>query len=370
MTTVGIIFGISKYNKIQKEKEKTRNTIVSIITMDVNPSIEINLNNNKEVVSVKPLNEDSIKLLEDKDFKWNSLEDTMESLITLLKDNDYFNEETNTILINVETSDEELSNLVKDTLDRTTKEKQINTDIVILSVEETEELKDLSMQYGITVSKAYYIEEQIKDEEGLKLEDFKDASLNEIKSKVEDYKEEQERIKKEEEEKKQSSSSSSSSKEVRSGSLKICEGAVYNLSAETAKSESLDTIGADSYSRSFAQTTVHNYNGTCAWETIFYFNKKKYIFYHNVTTGELLYQTSETYFSADIDSVNDVVKNEFVKRFGASKDDVFVEGIDDLLTYDMPNCTATVKYDNKWYTVVINKQSGSVVSFTEGSRYH
>ena len=199
--TAGCIYGINMHNKnlkSQEEQENIRTTIVSTLTIDVNPSIEINLNNENEVVNVKPLNEDSTKLLENTEFKGNSLEETMNILITLLKDNEYLSYETNTILINVESNDEKLSSIVQDSVKKIAKEKEIIIDVVMLSVEETEELKELAVQNNITISKAYYIQEQIKDEEGITFEELKDVSINEIKTKVEDYKEEQERKNKEE----------------------------------------------------------------------------------------------------------------------------------------------------------------------------
>ena len=202
LITAVCIYGINKHNKNldnQKEQEKIRNAIVSTLTIDVNPSIEINLNKDNVVVSVKSLNEDSIKLLENKDFKGETIENAMTTIIDSLKENNYLSEETNTILINVKSEDEKLSNLIQDSVEKITQEKEIVTEVVMLSVEETDELKELAEQNNITIAKAYYIQEQIKDEEGLTFEELKDVSVNEIKTKLEDKK--QEKIKKEQEEK-------------------------------------------------------------------------------------------------------------------------------------------------------------------------
>ena len=203
LITAGCIYGINKHNKnLDNQKEQENNidtTIVSTITIDVNPSIEINLNNENIVVSVNPLNEDSKNILENNDFKGKTIENTMASIIDSLKENNYLIEETNTILINVKSKDDKLSDLVQDSVEKITKEKEITTELVMLCVEETDELKELAEQNNITISKAYYIQEQIKDKEGLTFEEFKDVSVNEIKTKVENKKQEQ--TKKEQEEK-------------------------------------------------------------------------------------------------------------------------------------------------------------------------
>lgn len=199
LVTAGCIYGVVKHNenlRAQEEQERIRNTIVSTLTIDVNPSIEVNLNKDNEVISVKPLSEDSKKLLENTDFKWNSLEDTIGTLITTLKDNAYLDGEAETILINVDSEDKQLLSLVHNSVEKATQEREIAAEVVMLSVKATDELKELAEQNNITVSKAYYIREQIKGAEGLKIEDLKDASISEIKVKAEEKKD---AIKKEEE---------------------------------------------------------------------------------------------------------------------------------------------------------------------------
>ena len=65
LITAGCIYAINKHNKNLDNGKEPENyidtTIVATLTIDVNPSIEINLNSENIVVSVKPLNEDSKK---------------------------------------------------------------------------------------------------------------------------------------------------------------------------------------------------------------------------------------------------------------------------------------------------------------------
>ena len=180
---VGIIFGIVKSNK--KEKVKEDNAIVTTITMDINPSIEINLNKEDKVVSVKALNEDSKKILSDKDFKGNSLEETMDKVVGSLIDEGYLKEESNIILINVESSNKKVSTNVEKIVNKTVSNNKIKCEVIVQSIEVTDEIKELADKYNMTPSKAYYIQEQIKDSD-LKFEDFKEVSISEIKTKVEE----------------------------------------------------------------------------------------------------------------------------------------------------------------------------------------
>ena len=119
-------------------------------------------------------------------------------LVDSLEQNNYLSDENNLILINVDSKDEKLLELVKNKTNESLEKNKVNGEIVIQQVEETSELKELAEKNNITISKAYYIQEQIKNEEGLKVEDFKDTSITEIKEKINNYKQEQEQKKQEE----------------------------------------------------------------------------------------------------------------------------------------------------------------------------
>lgn len=177
--SVGITFGIIKCNS----NKKISNDIVTTITMDINPSIEINLDKDNKVISVKALNSDSKKIISNKNFKGKNLENTINTLVDSLKENGYLNDEKNMILINVESKDEVLNN-VEEVVNKVVEEKKIKCDVVVQQIEVTKELETLARKYDMTPSKAYYIREQIKDNENLQLEDFKNISLEEIVEKV------------------------------------------------------------------------------------------------------------------------------------------------------------------------------------------
>ncbi len=193
-----VLLVFNKDKDLNTEKEKFDNEIVSILTIDVNPSIEINLNKNNIVVSVVALNDDAKVVTNNLNYEKEKLENVLSMLVDSLKQNNYLSDENNLILINVDSKDEKLLELVKNKTNESLEKNKVNGEIVIQQVEETSELKELAEKNNITISKAYYIQEQIKNEEGLKVEDFKDTSITEIKEKINNYKQEQEQKKQEE----------------------------------------------------------------------------------------------------------------------------------------------------------------------------
>ena len=276
--------------------------VASVITIDVNPSIEINLNKNNEVISINALNEDSKKLLKNKKFKDKGLEETLVTLIDLLKENNYLNSDTNTILINVDTDNENLSSIVEDSINKITKEKGINTEIIMLAVLKTPELKELADQNNISISKAYYIQEQIKDEDNLTIADLKDASINDITKMIEEYKKEQENIISETESNNKSTESNTNtnttnnnnSSSSRTGSLTKCEKIKEAISREDAASKAVSTFGARLNPAGYCDvrdaSSVASLapDGTCAFKVDFEYRINKCTYYIDIATGEVM----------------------------------------------------------------------------------
>lgn len=66
------------------KKDKT----VTIITLDINPSIEISLDKNNNVIKIKALNDDAKNIIDD-NYKGKTLDKTFTIMIEKLKDNGF-----------------------------------------------------------------------------------------------------------------------------------------------------------------------------------------------------------------------------------------------------------------------------------------
>ncbi len=76
-------------------------TTDSIITLDVNPSVEIRTNHQNQVLFVSALNEDAKLILGENEFQGRKLEEVLALLMERLIDNNYLNSSKNTILLTV-----------------------------------------------------------------------------------------------------------------------------------------------------------------------------------------------------------------------------------------------------------------------------
>ncbi len=106
----------------------------SYVSLDVNPSIEFQLNRMNRVIGVSSINDDAIPIvqqLEKKSIKGKSLSQAITTTTSVLQDNDYLKEAENFILVNVSSNDENrteiLTEIVDDTLSHIDGSKHVST---------------------------------------------------------------------------------------------------------------------------------------------------------------------------------------------------------------------------------------------------
>lgn len=163
-------------------------TVSTIVTLDVNPSIEIKADQEEIVLDVVALNEDAKIIMDDIEFEGTNLETTVNALIDSMIGNGYINKNTNSVLLSVDNKDENVGNAIKDKLsaeisDLITTESIGGTVISQTVSADDEELSALASQYGITVGKAKLIQTIIKinpDEEFSYYAELNISELNKI----------------------------------------------------------------------------------------------------------------------------------------------------------------------------------------------
>lgn len=167
-----IIVASSTYTilKNRSNKDQESNAVASIIYLDINPSIKIELDKNNKVIKVTPLNEDAKKITND-NYEGKELTETIK-LIKINLEKEGFLKADTTIILNT-------SGQIKEDTVKTILVANLNsTKVIIPKINESS--KKIAKKYNITESKAAYIEETIKENKNLSIEDLKDKSVNEI----------------------------------------------------------------------------------------------------------------------------------------------------------------------------------------------
>lgn len=152
------------------------NRTVSTITLDINPSIRINLNRKGIVKSVIPLNKDAEYVIDN--LKGKTLEDSLDKLTENLIEKDYIKDPHIEIILYTEgnVNNEKVINEVSKSFNR----KEVDTSIIVVESISKED-KELAKKYDISPSKASYINSIKEDNDSIDVEALVEKPVDELK---------------------------------------------------------------------------------------------------------------------------------------------------------------------------------------------
>lgn len=153
------------YSLMIKDAEK----IYATVLIDVNPSIEINVDKKDRVVSVIPRNEDAMLIIDGLDFSGCTVEVAVNAIVGSMLKCGYLNNDNNiegiinSILISVESADENSRSRLREVLageiNGVLNKFSVNGVVLTQSIDTSDDsLNKLAEQYGITQSKAQFIQ--------------------------------------------------------------------------------------------------------------------------------------------------------------------------------------------------------------------
>ena len=138
------------------------NTVASVVSLDVNPSVTLNVNAKETVLSAVPVNEDGGDILAGMDLTGVPLDVAMNAIVGALLTQGYVDELANSILITVEDDDADrgarLQQELTDQTDAILANTSVNGAILSQTIQNSQQLQELSDTYGITTGKAALIQ--------------------------------------------------------------------------------------------------------------------------------------------------------------------------------------------------------------------
>mgnify|MGYP002542489664 CR=1 FL=1 len=141
----------------------SRFSVASTVSLDVNPSIEIQVNEKEHVLQVNPKNEDGRKVVGNMDFSGSSLDVTVNALIGSMLRNGYLNENANSILVSVDSADQVKGAALRDRLageiNSLLQTDSFSGAVLSQTVAADDSLQQLADEYGISLGKAQLIQE-------------------------------------------------------------------------------------------------------------------------------------------------------------------------------------------------------------------
>lgn len=161
------------------------NGVASIVSLDVNPSIELKVNKNEKVLSATPMNDDAKEILDGMNLKGTQADVAMNAIIGSLLQHGYVDELANSILITVEDDDqargEKLQQALTEQADAALASAQVNGAILSQVMAHSDDLSKKAQEYGISAGKAALIQAVVEGSNNTKtFEDLVGLSINEL----------------------------------------------------------------------------------------------------------------------------------------------------------------------------------------------
>lgn len=150
----------------------------SVIGIDVNPSVELSINQKSRILTAEALNEDAKEILSDMDLKGVDLNVAVNAVIGSMVTHGYLDETENAILVTVNNDSvskaSKLRSSVVGDIETTLKEHQVQAVVYDQqAAPEDDEVSELAKEYGISYGKAYFLKELIAQNKNLTMDDMK-----------------------------------------------------------------------------------------------------------------------------------------------------------------------------------------------------
>ncbi len=166
------------------------NQLVSSVSLDVNPSVNIQLDRNEKVIDVIPFNEDGEKIIGTMDFKGSDLTVTINALVGSMLRNGFLSDIQNSVLVTVEgenhDKNEQIRKRVEDEISAVLNGGNFEAAIVKQEInDEDDALEDFAKKHNISEGKAKLVHEIAKELPHHTPEELAKLSINELNILVE-----------------------------------------------------------------------------------------------------------------------------------------------------------------------------------------
>ena len=177
LVIAGGAYGVGRYQQ--------SNAVASVVSLDVNPSIELTLNSKEKVLSATALNSDAVAVLDGMDLVGDDLNKAMNAIIGSLVQNGYVDELANSIPSTVEDDDAARAAALQQKLNAEAEAilsgAKVNGAILSQTLTVSTQLQEQADAYGISTGKAALIQAIVDASAGTQtFEGLVGLSINEL----------------------------------------------------------------------------------------------------------------------------------------------------------------------------------------------
>lgn len=314
------------------------NAVASLVSLDVNPSIQLEVNKNEKVLSATPMNDDGAEILDGMDLKGTQADVAMYAIIGSLLQHGYVDELANSILITVEDDDqargEKLQQELTAQADAALANAQVNGAVLAQTLQNSEELSQKAQEYGISTGKAALIQAIVAGSNNTKtFEDLVGLSINELNLLYTA----QAPLEGQTSDSQQNTGTANTAPITTSGSAS--QSAYIGL--EVAKEAALKHAGVSSSQVTFLEAEYDYDDGRMVYEVEFHVKGTEYDYEIDAQTGEVVkYKTEQNGTNTGSSSVN---TSSFIGESTAKAAALSHAGVSESST---TYCNAWLEYDD------------------------
>lgn len=168
------------------------NKMNSVISLDVNPSIEIVANQADKVIQVKALNDDAKKILAEMKLERVDIDVAINAIMGSMIKNGYIDEAKNAILVSVLNKDpkktQALENKIETDIDTTLANSNIEANVVKQNANNDKSIAKQAEENGISANKMAFIRNIMKKDSSLTLEQLLPLNISQLMQLIRDKK--------------------------------------------------------------------------------------------------------------------------------------------------------------------------------------
>lgn len=155
--------------------------LAAVVSLDVNPGIELNVDKNEKVISVSAVNDDGREVLDGMDLKGSGLDVAVNAIIGSMLQYGYLDDTANSILLSVSGVDGYDADKLQAELTERVSKRLSDCSVLSQNVSDADsKLVDKANKYGITVGKARLIEEIVSSNSRHNFEELVGLTINEL----------------------------------------------------------------------------------------------------------------------------------------------------------------------------------------------
>ena len=163
---------------------QVQHTVASTVSLDVNPSIGIQVNRRQRVLQVTPLNDDGAAVVGNMDFSGSTLEVTVNALIGSMLRGGYLSDLANSILVSVDDADQDraarLRQQLSDEIAALLQTDGFSGAVLSQTITPDRELQELAQSNSITPGKAQLIRQITAQNSFYSFEELAGLSINQL----------------------------------------------------------------------------------------------------------------------------------------------------------------------------------------------